>query len=462
MLACDRRLIGPRRRSILESRVIQFLLLTSLLLTSWAPAFAQVPKLMRYQGQAIDSQGVPLEGNYSLTFRLYDAATGGNKMWEETQSAVPLSGGHFSVLLGSRTPLGMDWTKACWLSVQVNADAELAPRQQITSVPLAVMAEQLDGPICTMNGRLGIRNPKPEARFHLGPTKASQYTDYDFIVAQENAGTLARIVTYSDNPNHEASFGFERLRGNSNAPTPLLAGDRIAEITWNGLASSTTDLRSVAKIRGVAEVNFNGQTQATSLIFATAEPGGGMAGPIEHMRIAGSGNVAIGTATADHILTVRQGSDTDPIADSWTVHPCDRKNKNILRPAPSRGYLAQLRSVQLYEWQRIPKVTDEDAEEALDKEQTDKPRKTRPTQDELEAKKRELTVAKSLLPKFSRKRLGMAIDDPNVPDAVLTFDDQGNKSGIDLVAYIGYLHVALKEAADRIDALETKVGAPAP
>ena len=39
-------------------------------------AFAQVPHLVRYQGQAVDSHGIPLEGPYVLTFRLYDATTG--------------------------------------------------------------------------------------------------------------------------------------------------------------------------------------------------------------------------------------------------------------------------------------------------------------------------------------------------------------------------------------------------
>ena len=61
--------------------------------------------LIRYQGQAVDSQSVPLEGPYTLTFRLYDAETVGTKVWEEAQANVPLQGGHFSVLLGQVTPL---------------------------------------------------------------------------------------------------------------------------------------------------------------------------------------------------------------------------------------------------------------------------------------------------------------------------------------------------------------------
>ncbi len=104
---------------------------------------ADVPHLVRYQGQAVDSQGVPLEGPYTLTFRLYDAETAGTKVWEETQTNVPLDKGRFSVLLGQVTPLTLDWSKPLWLSVQVGTDPELAPRQRITSVPLAIVAERL-------------------------------------------------------------------------------------------------------------------------------------------------------------------------------------------------------------------------------------------------------------------------------------------------------------------------------
>ena len=111
-----------------------------------APALAQVPRLIRYQGHLKDAQGVPLEGPYTLTFRLYAAATGGTPLWTEAQSNVPVSKGSFSVLLGSVATLdNFDWSQPRWLSIQVNTDAELSPRQQITSVPLAIRAGVAEG-----------------------------------------------------------------------------------------------------------------------------------------------------------------------------------------------------------------------------------------------------------------------------------------------------------------------------
>ncbi len=109
------------------------------------PAQAAVPHLVRYQGSAADAKGVPLEGPYTLTLRLYNAETLGTVVWQETQTGVPFTKGNFSVLLGQVAPLNVDWSQPLWLSLQVNVDPELSPRQRITSVPLAVRAEVAEG-----------------------------------------------------------------------------------------------------------------------------------------------------------------------------------------------------------------------------------------------------------------------------------------------------------------------------
>ena len=132
------------KRNWLLSMTALMTALAYCLLLNASTGFAAVPHLVRYQGTAVDAKGVPIEGPYVLTFRLYSAETAGTKLWEETQPNVPLSKGYFSVLLGQVTPLNtFDWSQPRWLAVQVNAEPELTPRQRITSVPLAIMAERL-------------------------------------------------------------------------------------------------------------------------------------------------------------------------------------------------------------------------------------------------------------------------------------------------------------------------------
>ena len=115
-------------------------------------AFADVPPLIRYQGQATDKNGVPLlDGtNYTLTIRLYDAETGGKVLWDDTFTNVPITKGHFSVLLGQPKALTVDWTKPVWIALQIGTnDPELSPRQRITSVPTAIVADRLATPVTT-------------------------------------------------------------------------------------------------------------------------------------------------------------------------------------------------------------------------------------------------------------------------------------------------------------------------
>src|SRR3989338_2844398 len=181
------------------------LLLSAYCLVLTAPVVsAEVPSLIRYQGQAVDTNGVPLEGPYTLKFRLYNAETAGTIVWEETQTNVPLSKGHFSVLLGSGTALTeVDWAQPCWLSVQVNGEPELAPRQRITSVPLALRAKTAEeiktsgitddenslvptGAIILWNG----------ATCPVGYTRLPAY-DGKFLVGSSSAGTPGGSNTHT-------------------------------------------------------------------------------------------------------------------------------------------------------------------------------------------------------------------------------------------------------------------------
>lgn len=208
------------------NRGIAFLVLSVWCLALGAPVFAEVPHLIRYQGQAVDSNGVPLEGPYTLTFRLYDAETAGTAVWQEVQSNVALAGGHFSVLLGQVQNLDdVDWTQPRWLSVQVNTEPELAPRQRITSVPLAIVAERLaDSQSILPSGAIILWTG---SACPAGYTRVSTYDDR-FLVSAATAGVTGgsnthdhggsaggHALTISEIPPHTHG-----LRGHANAGGP--------------------------------------------------------------------------------------------------------------------------------------------------------------------------------------------------------------------------------------------------
>ncbi len=99
-----------------------------------------VPGRLTHQGALTDSLGVALDGTYNLTFRLYDAATGGAAVWTETVSAQVVEGS-YSVQLGQSTPVAdVLGGGTLYLSIAVDGGAELEPRVPVNSVPYAVRA----------------------------------------------------------------------------------------------------------------------------------------------------------------------------------------------------------------------------------------------------------------------------------------------------------------------------------
>ena len=106
-----------------------------------------VPAQITYQGQ-LEGSGTPVDGDVTMTFRLFHQEFDGTPLWEETQD-LTVSQGIYSVILGTgtmnpsygaleETLLSFD---ALWLEVQMSGEAgPMTPRQKITSVGFALRA----------------------------------------------------------------------------------------------------------------------------------------------------------------------------------------------------------------------------------------------------------------------------------------------------------------------------------
>ncbi len=96
-----------------------------------------------YQGRLTDSDGSPVNGTKTMTFRLYNVGSGGTALWQESWPNVTVINGLFNVLLGSNTSLGQTiFTENdnLWLGISVGGDSEMTPRIQVGSVPFARQA----------------------------------------------------------------------------------------------------------------------------------------------------------------------------------------------------------------------------------------------------------------------------------------------------------------------------------
>ncbi|MFN8589292.1 MAG: hypothetical protein U0704_15990 [Candidatus Eisenbacteria bacterium] len=108
-------------------------------------ADATVPQLVQYQGFLTDLAGQPLDGAHDLEFALYTDSAAASPYWQEAHAGVEVSGGAFSVMLGTLSGLGTASFNGglAWLETRVDG-TPLVPRRPLASVPYALHSAQAD------------------------------------------------------------------------------------------------------------------------------------------------------------------------------------------------------------------------------------------------------------------------------------------------------------------------------
>ncbi|MGE4069841.1 MAG: hypothetical protein AB7E72_01545 [Lysobacterales bacterium] len=105
-----------------------------------------VPPLMNYQGSLTDATGQALpNGQYMLTFNVYNVPTGGTAVWGPQAITADVIDGYFNVVLSADSTGGDSISTAFtaqprYVSIRVDAGAEILPRQQVLSAPYAIQA----------------------------------------------------------------------------------------------------------------------------------------------------------------------------------------------------------------------------------------------------------------------------------------------------------------------------------
>lgn len=122
--------------------------LLSILMTMFPiNGFSEVPNQINFQGHLTDGLSNPLDGDYFMVFSIYDLSTGGAALWWEEQT-VSVTNGIYNVRIGQNPTVNpfpddlFDGNR--WLGVTVETDAEMAPRQLLTSTPFSMRAAVAD------------------------------------------------------------------------------------------------------------------------------------------------------------------------------------------------------------------------------------------------------------------------------------------------------------------------------
>jgi len=139
----------------MRSSILIFVILT---VVSHMTAFGQIPEEFNYQGYLTDNSGNPISGNRVLTFKLYNADVGGDKLLT-VQDTVNVDAGFFNATINVKSrPTEMDFSDQYWLTIQIDSGEESSPRTRLTSTPYslnAANAEDISDDIVT---ELKIRN----------------------------------------------------------------------------------------------------------------------------------------------------------------------------------------------------------------------------------------------------------------------------------------------------------------
>lgn len=174
------------------------LTLLFLILIIYNYSYAQIPKVISYQGILTNTTGIPKpDGDYSIKFSFYDAENNGNVLWSETKT-LSIKKGLFSTLLGDQTPFGsnLKFDKPYWLGIKIANDPELKPRIALSSVAYSLHSSKTDSALYSDFSRRAVNaDTAIYTNYSLHSSKAD--------TAEYVKGTVSSIpIALSDNVNY--------------------------------------------------------------------------------------------------------------------------------------------------------------------------------------------------------------------------------------------------------------------
>ena len=128
-------------------------LFVALILSSVGRLEAQIPRILSFQGVLTDSANTPKpDGQYSVTFSLYEQSGGGSAIWIETQ-LVDVQHGLISTSLGEQTLFydSFKFDRPYWLAIRIGSDPEMSPRLPFRSVAYSMSAIRSDTAMYALN-----------------------------------------------------------------------------------------------------------------------------------------------------------------------------------------------------------------------------------------------------------------------------------------------------------------------
>ena len=139
----------------------------AVILATVPAAAAGVSRVLTVQGRLDTSGGAPASGTFKMIFSLYESDTALLPVWTQTKPGTVVADGIFDVALGPVPDAVLDAASTLWLETTV--ETETLPRQQLSSVAYALLAE---------------RASVAGTALDVGCTKCVESSEVDFVWAE--------------------------------------------------------------------------------------------------------------------------------------------------------------------------------------------------------------------------------------------------------------------------------------
>ncbi|MBD3367135.1 MAG: hypothetical protein GF405_03030 [Candidatus Eisenbacteria bacterium] len=232
---------------------------------------ADISPYMSYQGVLRDASGNPVpDGDYSVSFSIYDAESGGSALWRETQT-LTAEDGIINATLGTETSLtGLAFDLPYWLGISVEGETELVPRTELTTVPYAAHAGVADVALASdedwqFDGEIIYRETGMVAIRHDAPSAPLDVVAEDEVAAEfENSSAGPGFTISSVNNSGTAGGFFSGVSPGSYPGTPAAvygrggASARGGHFTSDGDVGLFAECQSGRAIMGYSSLGHSG------------------------------------------------------------------------------------------------------------------------------------------------------------------------------------------------------------
>ena len=270
-----------------------------------------VPGAINYQGR-LERDNAPLTDRVHLTFRVYDALTGGSLIWASSEITVDAAQGIFNATI----PL--PWTALTgaaqlYLEVQVEGDI-MSPREAISSVAFAMVAKKLEdgadlrvSTLTLINGDIiisttdgtshGIRFPNGTWEYSAGSLSAvdNLVASGDAIIRAGNAGP-GSVLFYNQGVEHARVANNGNLGVGTLTPGAKLDVNGSVFVGGSGIYNRSGGNVSLVGWVSVSSGIILGASSESLSLGNTDNVISFTSGALERMRIHTNGYVGIGLA----------------------------------------------------------------------------------------------------------------------------------------------------------------------